>query len=147
LINPPGSTLGEADWTAKILAEADCGMLLDLHNLYANAVNFNFDPYDYIDCLPQERIRVIHLAGGRWITSSSSNERRLLDDHLHDVPDAVYDLLHHVGRRTTHELTVILERDGHFPPIEVLLSQLNRARHTLNLARSEHCINAMTEAA
>jgi len=135
LIDPPGSTRSEADWTAKILTTANCPLLLDLHNLYANAVNFDFDPYDYIDRLSQESIRAIHLAGGRWITAKSSNNRRLLDDHLHDVPDEVYELLRHVGRRTTHELTVILERDGHYPPMAALLSQLARARHALQHGR------------
>lgn len=137
LIDPPGSSQTEADWTANILGAADCAMLLDLHNLYANAVNFGFDAYAYIDRLPQERLRVIHLAGGRWIAAKSTNERRLLDDHLHDVPDEVYDLLSYVGRRVTHDLTVILERDGRYPPMQALLAQLQRARQTLQLARAE----------
>lgn len=143
LIDPPGGTMSEADWTAEILSDTSCSMLLDLHNLYANSVNFGLDPYAYIDRLPQERIRVIHLAGGRWITAKSANERRLLDDHLHDVPDEVYKLLSHVGRRTAHDLTVILERDGRYPPMQTLMSQLDRARTTLALARND----ATTEAA
>jgi len=147
LIDPPGSTLSEADWTANIIAEADCAMLLDLHNLYANSINFSFDPYDYIDRLPHEHIHVIHLAGGRWITTKSSQKPRLLDDHLHDVPDEVYELLRHIGRRTRHDLTVILERDGRYPPIEALMSQLDRARQTLTLARAQQPIDATTEAA
>ncbi len=147
LIDPPGSTLGEAEWTAKILADADCGMLLDLHNLYANSVNFNFDPYGYIDRLPQERIRVIHLAGGRWIKASSSNQRRLLDDHLHDVPKPVYKLLRYVGEKTSQSLTVILERDGHYPPMEVLLSQLDRARQALRQGRKQRQFRLESEAA
>jgi predicted nucleotidyltransferase len=59
--------------------------------------------------------------------------RRLLDDHLHDVPDPVYDLLVEVGAHTPRALTVILERDGDFPSIGCLLDQLDRAR--LALAR------------
>jgi uncharacterized protein (UPF0276 family) len=137
LIDPPGSRLSEADWTANILSMADCPLLLDLHNLYANAVNFDFDAYDYIDRLPQESIRVIHLAGGRWITANSSSERRLLDDHLHDVPDSVYELLKYVGQKTFHPLTVILERDGRYPPIDTLLNQLDLARDALRHGRSK----------
>lgn len=142
LIDPPGSALSEVDWTVEVLAAANCPMLLDLHNLYANSANFGFDAYDYIDRIPQERIRAIHLAGGRWITAKSTHERRLVDDHLHDVPDEVYALLAHVGRRADHELTVILERDGRYPAIEVLLTQLNRARHVLALARNEETTEA-----
>jgi uncharacterized protein len=147
IIDPPGSKLTEANWTRQILNAANGQLLLDLHNLYANAVNFDFDPYDYIDRLPQESICVIHVAGGRWITANSSNQPRLLDDHLHDVPTEVYELLHHVGRRTTHELTVILERDGRYPSFQVLMSQLDRARETLKLARAKQPFEANTVAA
>jgi uncharacterized protein (UPF0276 family) len=147
LIDPPGSTLSEADWTRDILAVANCALLLDLHNLYANSVNFGFDPYDFIDRIPQEKIRAIHLAGGRWIKAITTDERRLLDDHLHDVPEAVYDLVKYIGAKTSHPLTVILERDGRYPPIEVLLNQLDRARAALELGRAKQQIRAVSEAA
>ncbi|HET8782635.1 MAG TPA: DUF692 family protein, partial [Pyrinomonadaceae bacterium] len=61
---------------------------------------------------------------------------RLLDDHLHDVPDPVYQLLEEVGARVTNPLTVILERDGNFPPIEWLLVQLDRARAAVARGRA-----------
>lgn len=147
LIDPPGSTLSEADWIRDILAAASCTLLLDLHNLYANSVNFGFDPYDFIDRIPQEKIRAIHLAGGRWIKAITSDERRLLDDHLHDVPEAVYELLKYIGAKTTHSLTVVLERDGRYPPIEVLMNQLDRARSALELGRAKQQTRAVSEAA
>jgi uncharacterized protein (UPF0276 family) len=147
LIDPPGSALGEADWTCAILAATNCTLLLDLHNLYANSVNFGFDPYAFIARIPQERIGVIHLAGGRWIKAKNTDERRLLDDHLHDVPEAVYDLLDYVGANTSHPLPVILERDGRYPPIEVLLNQLERARDALSRGRTRQQTRAVSEAA
>ena len=147
LIDPPGSTLSEADWTCDILAAAHCALLLDLHNLYANSVNFGFDPYDFIARIPQEKICVIHLAGGRWIKAKSTDERRLLDDHLHDVPEAVYDLLEYVGAKRSLPLTVILERDGRYPPIEVLLNQLERARAALGRGRARQQTSLASEAA
>lgn len=126
LIDPPGSDRDEASWVAEILRSSDSDLLLDLHNLHANALNFHFDPLDFISRLPPERITAIHLAGGKWIGRAEAP--RLLDDHLHDVPDPVYDLLEAVAGRTTRPLTVIIERDGKFPPIESLLDQLDRAR-------------------
>jgi len=147
LIDPPGNTLREADWTGDILAAANCALLLDLHNLYANSVNFRFEPYHFIDRMPQEKIRAIHLAGGRWIKAKSADERRLLDDHLHDVPEAVYGLLEYIGAKTSHPLTVILERDGRYPPIEVLLNQLDRARDALRQGRAKQQTRAVSEAA
>ena len=147
LIDPPGSTMSEADWNVEILAAAQCDLLLDLHNLYANAVNFGFDPHQYIDRMPRERIRAIHLAGGRWIKAKSSGEFRLLDDHLHDVPEAVYNLLEYVGEKTCHPLTVILERDGCYPPTNALLNQLDLARQALRRGRERRRTSPVSEAA
>ena len=138
LIDPPGNTYDEATWMTEILAAADCDLLLDLHNLYANAVNFHFDPQHFLAQVPSERIAAIHVAGGQWIGSATTaSSRRLLDDHLHDVPEAVYDLLSEVGRRAPRPLTVILERDGRFPPFDRLLEQLERARYALARGRSQ----------
>lgn len=130
LIDPPGSTSDEASWVAEILVASGCTLLLDLHNLYANASNFGFDPMEYLAHLSVERIAAIHLAGGQWIAG-----QRLLDDHRHDVPDPVYELLTEVGARAPQSLTVILERDGQYPPMAHLLAQLERAREALALGR------------
>jgi uncharacterized protein (UPF0276 family) len=147
LIDPPGSQYDEPTWIAEILSTSGCDLLLDLHNLYANAVNFDFDPLAYLAHLPSERIAAVHLAGGRWIRGQSFTDRRLLDDHLHDVPDAVYELLTAVGERTTRSLTVILERDGHYPPIEQLLAQLTRARCALQIGRARRSQHFKEQAA
>jgi uncharacterized protein (UPF0276 family) len=71
----------------------------------------------------------------------------LLDDHLHDVPDPVYDLLAEVGARTPRALTVILERDGAFPLIDCLLHQLDRARQALARGRARLIAASEEEAA
>lgn len=126
LIDPPGSDRDEATWISEIIRHSESDLLLDLHNLHANALNFHFDPVDFISRLPAERIGAVHLAGGVWIGRPDS--QRLLDDHLHDVPDPVYGLLEVVAAHAPRELTVIIERDGKFPPIESLLDQLDRAR-------------------
>jgi uncharacterized protein (UPF0276 family) len=126
LIDPPGSDRDEAAWVCGIVRNSESNLLLDLHNLHANSVNFSFDSIDFLARIPAERIETVHLAGGKWIGHDGS--RRLLDDHLHDVPDRVYALLEEVAFRAPQPLTVILERDGKFPSIESLLAQLDRAR-------------------
>jgi uncharacterized protein (UPF0276 family) len=133
LIDPPGSDRSELEWVAGVLEATGCGLLLDLHNLHANAVNFGYDAASFIRALPAERIAAIHLAGGRWIRGS--RDSRLLDDHFHDVPDAVYELLGVAGRHAVQPLTVILERDGNYPPMESLMAQLDRARRVLAMGR------------
>ena len=147
LIEPPGSQYDEPTWIAEILLVSSCDLLLDLHNLYANAVNFGFDPLAYLARLPSERIAAVHLAGGRWIRGQSCDERRLLDDHLHDVPEPVYELLTAVGERVMRPLTVILERDGQYPPIEQLLDQLTRARRALQIGRDRRAQHLNEQAA
>jgi len=129
LIDPPGSTLDEAAWLTAILEATRCDLLLDLHNLHANACNFGFDAREVIARLPADRIRAIHLAGGK-LTGG-----RILDDHQHQVPDPVFDLLAAVGRRAPGPLTVILERDGRYPPMPALLAEMDRARAALARGR------------
>src|SRR5262245_32416784 len=145
LIYPPGSDYDEIDWISRIMDSAPCGLLLDLHNLHANATNFGHDEMEFLTSLPAERIVAVHLAGGKWV--EALGERRLLDDHLHDVPDVVYRLLTEVAAVAPHPLTVILERDGAYPPIEVLLRQLDRAREALAAGRSRQFEQIEKEAA
>ncbi|MGC4092878.1 MAG: DUF692 domain-containing protein [Polyangiaceae bacterium] len=132
LITPAGSTLDEAEFVSSALEAADADMLLDLHNLYANSQNFGFDPYAFLERMAPERIRAVHLAGGRWIRGSAG-QRRLLDDHLHPVPDELYRMLSWVAERATRPLTVIIERDGRYPAFQELLLEVERAREALRV--------------
>lgn len=145
LIDPPGSDYDEIDWINRIIDSSSGDLLLDLHNLHANATNFGYDAMEFLKRLPAERIAAVHLAGGKWV--EALGERRLLDDHLHDVPDAVYQLLTELAAMVPHPLTVILERDGVYPPIEVLLGQLDSARAALSEGRSRQFEQMEKEAA
>src|SRR5262249_21950080 len=140
-----GSDRDEITWVSDILGASNCSMLLDLHNLYANGLNFGYDPMKALNELPMDRIAAVHLAGGKWIGPGDS--RRMLDDHLHDVPHPVYDLLVEVGARAPRPITVILERDGQYPPIEVLLDQLDQARTSLARGRARQLSPINQEAA
>jgi uncharacterized protein (UPF0276 family) len=133
LIDPPASTMSECAWIGEIAVHADAMLLLDLHNLYANAVNFGADPHAMLDALPLERVRMVHLSGGVWI---GGHGERLLDDHLHDVPPPVYALLESLAARATQPLDVIIERDGRYPPVDDLLAQVRAARAALGRGRA-----------
>ena len=130
IIDPPGSSLGEAEWIARILDGSGCDLLLDLHNLYANSANFGGDTQALLDQVDHGRVRYIHIAGG-----IESPEGRIVDDHLHDVPDVVYELVAAAAARARGPLTVILERDGKYPPMRVTLRQLDLARAALAVGR------------
>lgn len=136
LIYPPASDLDEPAWLCETIAAADGGLLLDLHNLFANSINFGLDPNEFLARLPVHRIHGVHISGGQWIDAGDASERRILDDHRHDPPDPVYELLTELASRCPNPLTVILERDGDYPPMEHLLAQLNRARVALKRGRA-----------
>jgi uncharacterized protein (UPF0276 family) len=133
-IDPPGSDRAEMTWLLDVLNATPAGLLLDLHNLYANGTNFGIDPAAMLRACPMDRIRTIHIAGG--VNMRAGGDVRVMDDHLHDVPDPVYDLLEIVGERVPHPVDVVLERDGAFPTIESLLAQLDRARAALARGRA-----------
>jgi uncharacterized protein (UPF0276 family) len=135
LIDPPASTLSESAWVTRILTSSNCDLLLDLHNILANGLNHGYDPRNFLRQIPSERIGVIHIAGGKFV-SAPDGRRRLLDDHLHDVPDPVYELLEEVAALAPNPLTVILERDGDFPGMSRLLAELERARVALTCGRA-----------
>lgn len=137
LIDPPG--LSESTWISSILAQADCDLLLDLHNVYANGLNHGYDPRAFLRELPHNRIKMIHIAGGKLI-SAPDGRQRLLDDHLHDVPDPVFELLEEAAALSPNPLTVILERDGAYPSMDCLLSQLRMAREALERGRQRSAV-------
>lgn len=135
LIDPPGSTMDEPGWVHAIVAASGAPMLMDLHNLYANALNFGRAPRELLHAMPLERVSMVHLSGGRWIAPNGCAPR-LLDDHLHDVPDAVYSLLEALAVAVPQPLTVIVERDGVYPAFDTLLAQIERARAALARGRA-----------
>lgn len=135
LVDPPASRLGEAEWIEAIAGGCGASLLLDLHNLYANALNFGSQPEALLDAMPLGRVAMVHLSGGRWIPAPSGGQR-LLDDHLHDVPDAVYGLLERLAAGARGPLTVIVERDGNYPAFDSLLAQMERARAALARGRA-----------
>jgi uncharacterized protein (UPF0276 family) len=143
LIDPPCSTMDELTWTRAVLGATPAPLLLDLHNLYANALNFGFDAFAFLEALPSARIGAVHIAGGHRAAGSSAagssaagcTAGRWVDDHLHAVPDPVFDLLEALAARAAGPLTVILERDGAFEGVAPLVAELDRARTAVSRGR------------
>jgi hypothetical protein len=136
LFDPPGSSMGDAEWLSSVIRESGAGLLLDLHNVATNAVNLSQSPWRYradqcLDALPLEGVRLVHIAGGRFLS-----EGRLLDDHKHPVPRNVFEMLTEVARRAAGPLTVVLERDGAYPEMDELLNELDSARLAIEKGRA-----------
>lgn len=114
------STVPEWEFLAEVARRADCGILLDINNVFVSAHNHQFDATHYIDGLPADRIGQIHLAG------HSKRGDLLIDTHDHPVPDGVWDLyraaIARFGRRST-----LIEWDEQVPRLERLLDESARA--------------------
>lgn len=105
------------------------GLLLNVTNIQINALNFGFDPYEWLDQAPLDRTVEIHIAGGE-LTTSGSWAGRWADTHSQPVPDEVWKMLEYVVERAPVK-AVILERDQRPPPMADLLAELAIARGIL----------------
>jgi uncharacterized protein (UPF0276 family) len=121
---PLGAEMSELDFVCDVLCEADCDLLLDVNNVYVNSVNHRYDPLDYIDRLAGERIAYMHIAG-----HYREADDLIVDTHAAPVVDPVWALLDAAYARHGVRPT-LLERDFHFPPVEILLAELERIRST-----------------
>jgi uncharacterized protein (UPF0276 family) len=111
----------EWEFIAELVRRADCELLLDVNNVYVSSRNHGFDAKTFIDAMPRERVRQIHLAG------HEDHGDHLIDTHDHPVCDAVWDLYAHTVHRLGAVPTMI-ERDDHIPPLAELLAELDHAR-------------------
>jgi uncharacterized protein (UPF0276 family) len=115
------SAMSEWEFLAEVARRADCELLLDVNNIYVSAFNHEFEPSAYLDGIPAERVRQIHLAG------HEHNGTHIIDTHDHPVVDDVWALYAEAIRRFGPVATMI-ERDDHIPPLAELESELDRAR-------------------
>jgi uncharacterized protein (UPF0276 family) len=119
----PGSEMQEIEFINAVLEEADCGLLLDVNNIYVNSVNHRYDPIEFMKQLPAKRIRYAHIAG-------HYNEDRdlIVDTHGADVIDPVWNILdkayEHFGVFPT-----LLERDFNIPAVPELLKEVAQIHH------------------
>lgn len=115
------SDLGEAEFLAEVAARADCGILLDVNNVYVSCQNHGWDADRYLAAIPAARVGQIHLAG------HSDRGAYLFDTHDHPVCDAVWQLYGRAAARFGAVSTMI-ERDAHIPPLAELVDELARVR-------------------
>lgn len=139
LATPLGCEFSETDWITQIIRRSGAALLLDLENLYANALNSAQSPFELLMALPLEQVRTVHLSGGSWVHCDwqSAQHSRFLDDHKHDIPTVVFALLERLAQLVPQPLTIIIERDGNFPSMQELLAQLNQAKQAVQRGRSK----------
>lgn len=113
--------LTEAQFLAEILERSDCGLMLDVNNIYVNSENHGYDPIEFLSSIPIERTVQLHIAG------HLRKKHLIIDTHGSSVCDAVWDLLEEVLKRASVN-GILLERDNDIPPIESLLAEIEHIR-------------------
>lgn len=114
--------MSELEFVNAVLERADCGLLLDVNNVYVNAINHRYDPRAFIDGLPAARVRYCHIAG-HYVEA----EDLRVDTHGADVIDPVWSLLDHAYGRFG-VVPTLLERDFNIPPLAELAGEVGRIR-------------------
>jgi uncharacterized protein (UPF0276 family) len=116
-----GSTLSEWEFIARMAEAADCGLLLDVNNVYVSSVNHDFDPEEFIRSVPRERVVQFHLAG------HTNCRTHLIDTHDNHVVDPVWKL-YRLAHQLTGGVSTLLEWDANIPPFPVLHAEVLKAR-------------------
>ncbi len=125
------SEMTEWQFLSEVTELADCGILLDVNNIYVSSQNHDFDPYEYIDNIPGERVGQIHIAG------HSRFKNVILDTHDHPVPKAVWQLYAHAIERLGPTNT-LLEWDAQIPEFSALYREALKAREFFTGAKYEN---------
>jgi uncharacterized protein (UPF0276 family) len=118
----PGAEMSELEFLTAVLERADCDLMLDVNNIYVNAINHGYDARGFLAGVPARRVVYMHVAG-HYVEA----EDLRVDTHGTDVCDPVWDLLaaayRHCGVKPT-----VLERDFDIPPLDVLMREIATIR-------------------
>jgi len=115
------STWPESEFLASLAEEADCGILLDVNNVYVSSFNHGFDPKQYIDRIPRDRVVQMHLAG------HTNKGTHILDTHSDYVINTVWELYRYAHRHLGGTAT-LLEWDANIPAFDVVHGEALKAR-------------------
>lgn len=124
----PAQEMSEIDFVRAVIDRAGCDLLLDVNNIYVNSINHRYDPVKFLEALPGDRVRYIHVAG-----HYEEAEDLRVDTHGSDVIDPVWNLLDRAYEKFG-VIPTLLERDFNIPPLEELMLEVRRindmqARH------------------
>ncbi len=120
-VNFEQSEMTEWEFLREIAERADCLLLFDVNNVYVSGFNHGFDPREYIDALPSQRIQQIHLAG------HTNCGTHIIDTHDAAIIDEVWKLYSYTIE-AFGPISTMIERDDHIPDLDVLVAELDQAR-------------------
>ncbi len=116
-VNSPGE-LKEWEYIKEIAQLSGCGLLVDLNNIYVNSRNYQFNPIEYLNGLPANKIRQLHLAG------HSDMGDFCIDTHDKEVSNAVWQLYKVSLELWGEKIPCMIERDDDIPQLDVLVSEI-----------------------
>jgi uncharacterized protein (UPF0276 family) len=121
------STMDEWTFMSEMAHDSDCGLLLDVNNVYVSSFNHDLDPLEFVERLPHERIVQFHLAG------HTNYATHLIDTHDGPVIDPVWDL-YRLAHKLTGGVSTLLEWDASIPPFEVVHAEVKKAANFMGEA-------------
>ena len=121
------SQMNEWEFLSEVAERADCGILLDVNNIYVSSRNHNFEPMEYLNSVDPARVAQIHIAG------HSKFGKHILDTHDRPVIDPVWRLYQHAIKRVGPTAT-LLEWDDRIPPFEEVHAEARKAEQYLPVA-------------
>ncbi|OBY75194.1 HvfB family MNIO-type RiPP peptide maturase [Acinetobacter gyllenbergii] len=134
----PNAEMREAEFVREVLLKADCELLLDVNNVYVNSVNHGSDAYAFIDAMPKERIRYLHIAGHQQV-----EQNLLIDTHGAEISDPVWQLLGYTYQVCGVKPT-LLERDFNIPSWQQLQDELTSIKNMQQEGRDEGKANLLS---
>ena len=123
------SEMTEWEFLTEVVERADCGILLDVNNIYVSSKNHNFNPYDYLENVPHHRVGQIHIAG------HTKFEKYILDTHDHPVLDPVW-RLYARAIELCGPTNTLLEWDARIPPFEEVHAEALKAERFIQQVKS-----------
>jgi uncharacterized protein (UPF0276 family) len=130
-----GSTMTEWEFISRMAEDANCGLLLDVNNVYVSSVNHDYDPEEYIRSVPHERVVQFHLAG------HTDCQTHLIDTHDSEVIDPVWKL-YRLAHQLTGGVSTLLEWDASIPPFQVVHAEVLKARQHIGDALADAVMTA-----
>ena len=115
------SQMPEWEFLARLSVDADCGLLLDVNNVYVSAYNHGFSPEEYIDAIPPERVVQYHVAG------HTNKGTHIVDTHNDHALGEVWELYRRAWQRTG-PVSTLYEWDADIPDFDTLLSEAMKAQ-------------------
>jgi uncharacterized protein (UPF0276 family) len=118
------STMAEPDFVAEVVQRTGCHLLLDVNNVYVNAMNHGLDADAYVARMRPDAIAEIHLAG------FEAGAGCLIDTHGAPVAEPVWTLYARTIARIRARPTLI-EWDTNLPSFATLEAEAAKARAIL----------------